>query len=89
MKKENFVTLIMSVIGGLIFALGMCMALLPEWNAFQPGVICGIIIGISGIAILAMAYPIFNKVTQKRKEMLAPEILRLSEEISKDNFSEK
>ncbi len=35
MKRENFVTLVMSTIGGLIFALGMCMGLLPEWNAFK------------------------------------------------------
>ncbi len=51
MKKENFVTLVMSVIGGLIFALGMCMALLPEWNAFAPGVICGM---IGAVILLAM-----------------------------------
>lgn len=43
MKKENFVTLVMSTIGGLIFALGMCMALLPEWDAFKPGVVCGVV----------------------------------------------
>lgn len=43
MKKENFVTLVMSTIGGLIFALGMCMALLPEWDAFKPGIVMGII----------------------------------------------
>ncbi|MDE5992513.1 MAG: hypothetical protein K2G87_05625 [Oscillospiraceae bacterium] len=51
MKKENFVTLIMSVVGGLIFALGMCMALLPEWNAFTPGVVCGV---VGAIVLLAM-----------------------------------
>lgn len=51
MKRENFVTLIMSVIDGLIFALGMCMALLPEWNAFTPGVVCGI---IGALVLLAM-----------------------------------
>lgn len=51
MKKENFVTLIMSVVGGLIFALGMCMALLPEWNAFTPGVVCGV---IGAVILLAM-----------------------------------
>ena len=33
MKKKDFVTLMMSVVGGILFALGMCMALLPEWNA--------------------------------------------------------
>lgn len=51
MKMENFVTLIMSVIGGLIFALGMCMVLLPEWNAFTPGVVCGM---IGALVLLAM-----------------------------------
>ncbi len=51
MKKENFVTLVMSTIGGLIFALGMCMALLPEWDAFTPGVVCGV---IGAVVLLAM-----------------------------------
>ena len=40
MKKSAFVNLIIGTIGGLLFALGMCMCLLPEWNAFQVGVIC-------------------------------------------------
>ena len=41
MKKENFITLVLGTVGGLLFELGMCMALLPEWDAFLPGVICG------------------------------------------------
>lgn len=40
MKKTDFITLVVGVIGGLLFSLGLCMCLLPEWNAFQPGVIC-------------------------------------------------
>ena len=40
MKKSAFVNLIVGVIGGLLFALGMCMCLLPEWNAFSLGVVC-------------------------------------------------
>ena len=40
MKKSSFVNLIVGTVSGLLFALGMCMCLLPEWNAFQPGVIC-------------------------------------------------
>ena len=51
MKKKDFVTLIMSTIGGILFALGMCMALVPEWNAMTPGIVSGII-GI--IVLLAM-----------------------------------
>ena len=41
MKKSTFVAMIMGTVGGVLFALGMCMALITEWNAFQPGVIMG------------------------------------------------
>ena len=40
MKKSAFINLIIGTIGGLLFALGMCMCLLPEWNAFNIGVVC-------------------------------------------------
>ena len=49
MKKSSFVALILGTVGGVLFALGMCMALLPEWNSFTEGVIfgsLGILIGI-------------------------------------------
>lgn len=39
MKKKNFITLVLGVIGGLLFSIGMCMCLLPEWNAFKPGTV--------------------------------------------------
>ena len=39
MTKKNFVFLVLTVVGGLLFAMGMCMCLLPEWNAFKPGVV--------------------------------------------------
>ena len=41
MKKSSFIALIMGTVSGVLFALGMCMALLPEWNAFTEGVIFG------------------------------------------------
>lgn len=41
MKKSSFVALIMGTVSGVLFSLGMCMALLPEWNAFTEGVIFG------------------------------------------------
>ncbi len=49
MKKSSFVALVLGTVGGVLFALGMCMALLPEWNAFKEGVIfgtVGIVLGI-------------------------------------------
>lgn len=51
MKKKDFVTLIMSTVGGILFALGMCMGLIPEWNALTQGVIIGI---VGAIILLAM-----------------------------------
>ena len=49
MKKSSFVALTMGTVSGVLFALGMCMALLPEWDAFTEGVIfgaVGIVLGI-------------------------------------------
>lgn len=43
MSKKNFISLILGTIGGILFALGMCMAMLPGWNAFKPGVAIGVI----------------------------------------------
>jgi len=54
MKKENFIALVMGVIGGILFAIGMCMCLLEEWNAFTPGVVLGAIGAVILLAMLAV-----------------------------------
>ena len=41
MKKVDFVTLVMSTIGGALFALGMCMCLIQDWESFDAGVVMG------------------------------------------------
>ncbi|MDD6484719.1 MAG: hypothetical protein PUF72_09135 [Clostridiales bacterium] len=51
MKKKNFVTMIMGTVGGILFAVGMCMCLIAEWNAFSKGVIVAI---IGMVILLAM-----------------------------------
>lgn len=53
--------MILGTIGGILFALGMCMALIPEWNAFQPGVIMGVI----GIVVLLAMVLIWRKMENK------------------------
>ena len=55
MKTSSFVALIMGTVSGVLFALGMCMALLPEWNAFTEGVIFGAVGIVLGI-ITALIY---------------------------------
>ena len=41
MKKSSFVAMVLGTAGAVLFALGMCMALIPDWNAFRPGIIFG------------------------------------------------
>ncbi len=40
MKKRTFATLVAGTVGGLLFSLGLCMCLLPQWQAFDVGVGC-------------------------------------------------
>ena len=52
MTKKNFMFLVLTVVGSLLFALGMCMCLLPEWNAFTPGVV---VAALGALVLLAIA----------------------------------
>lgn len=61
MKKKDFVTLILSTMGGILFALGMCMALLTQWGAMAQGVVIGII----GAVILLAMIPVRRKMDGK------------------------
>ena len=61
MKKSSFVAMILSTIGGILFALGMCMALIPEWNAFRPGVVMGVI----GVVVLLIMVLVWRKMENK------------------------
>lgn len=53
MKRSTFINLLVGTIGGLLFALGMCMCLLPEWNAFGIGVVCTAV-GAAVLLVLAV-----------------------------------
>ena len=62
MEKKNFITLLMGVVGGLLFALGMCMCLLPEWDMFNAGV--GF--GITGAIVLLATWIVYRKMAGKK-----------------------
>ena len=54
MKKSSFVAMLRGTVSGVLFAVGLCMALIPEWNSFKPGVVfgcAGILLGLVTIAI--------------------------------------
>lgn len=52
MKKSSFVAMVLGTVSGVLFALGMCMALIAEWNAFQPGIIFGCVGLLMGVITL-------------------------------------
>ena len=62
MKKSSFVALILGTVSGVLFALGMCMALLPQWNAFAEGVIFGTI----GILLGLITFLVWCKMEKKK-----------------------
>ena len=53
--------MILGTIGGILFALGMCMALIPEWNAFRPGVI----MGVAGAVVLLIMVMVWRRMENK------------------------
>lgn len=62
MKKETLLEIILGTIGGLVFSIGMCMCLIPEWNLFTAGVVVAII----GFIILLCIIPIYRKEHPKK-----------------------
>lgn len=54
MKKSSFAAMILGTVAGVFFALGMCMCLLPEWNAFKEGIVFGTVGILLGIVTLAV-----------------------------------
>lgn len=72
------VALILGIMGTLLLGVGMCCVLM--WTNFFA---LGIVVGILGIITLSLAYPAYKKITQRKREIIAPEILRLTDELEK------
>lgn len=78
-KPGTIAAVTLGVISTLILGIGMCCTMVWADRFFIPG----IIIGVIGILGMILSYPLYNRVTRKRREKLAPEILRLTDELSK------
>lgn len=78
-QKATMYAIGVGVVGALILGLGMscCMVFSSSW--FIPG----IAIGLVGMVGVAVAYPLYNSVLKKERERIAPEILRLTDELLK------
>ena len=78
-RKGAAVSIVMGIIGALTLGIGMCCAMVWMGQWFIPG----IVIGLVGIILVSLAYPLYTHITQKEREKVAPEILRLTDELMK------
>ena len=74
MKKSSFVAMMLGTVSGVLFALGMCMALLPEWNAFKPGIVFGAV----GIVLGLITFVVWRKMEHKAPIMLNSRMIALT-----------
>ncbi|MBQ7943373.1 MAG: hypothetical protein IJ326_04840 [Lachnospiraceae bacterium] len=72
------ISLVVGIVGSLILGIGMCCTMVWTDMLFIPG----IIIGLIGMAILSVAYPLYKSITKKQREKVAEKILALSEELA-------
>lgn len=78
-RPGTMAAIAIGVISTLLFGIGMSCTTVGSSQLFIPG----IVIGVFGIIGIAAAYPVYVGVTKKQRQKLAPEILRLSEELMK------
>ena len=73
-------SIVAGVIGLLLLGVGMCCTMV--WNSSVGIFVIGVLVGIVGLVIAGVAYPIYNKVTEKQRAKIADQIIALSNELS-------
>ena len=83
-QKAQVASLAVGIIGALILGTGMSLCMTKIGAALgNLAMVLGIMVGIVGMVLAALAYPIFNRVLKKEREKIAPEILRMTDELLK------
>lgn len=86
-SKATMASLVVGITGALVLGLGMSLAMTELSEIFgsynKIGIILGIVISIVGIILVCFAYPVYNRTINKEREKIAPEILRLTDELMK------
>ena len=83
-QKAQAASIAVGVIGALVMGTGMSLAMTDIGAALGSfSMVIGIIVGIVGMVLVALAYPLYNQVLKKQRTKIAPEILRLSDELLK------
>ena len=83
-QKATACSIALGTIGTLILGIGMSLAMSDFGNVLGAyAMVVGIIVGLIGMVLLALAYPVYNRVLKKERARIAPEILRLTDELMK------
>ena len=83
-QKAQAASIAIGVIGALILGTGMSLCMTELGAALEHfAMVIGVLAGLIGLVMVALAYPLFNYVLKKERKRIAPEILRLSEELLK------
>ena len=81
-QKAQSASIAVGVIGALIFGTGMSLAMTDIGAVMGSlAIILGIAVGLVGMMLVALAYPIYRRVLENQRRKIAPEILQLSEEL--------
>ena len=81
-QKAQVTSFVVGIIGALIMGTGMSLAMTEIGAALGSlAMVIGIAVGVVGIVLVSLAYPLYNRVLKKQREKIAPEILRLSDEL--------
>lgn len=84
-SKATTAALVIGIIGALVMGLGMSLVMTDIGAALGTilAMIVGIGIGVIGIVLICLAYPMYTRTLKKEREKIAPEILRLTDELMK------
>ncbi len=83
-QKAQAWAIAIGVIGTLIMGTGMSMAMTDIGAVLGSlAMVIGIAVGLVGMILVALAYPVYNRVLTKERQRIAPEILRLTDELLK------
>lgn len=74
MKKSSFVAMILGTVSGILFAIGMCMALIPEWESFNQGVVLGCL----GVILALITLFLWRKMENKESVKISKKSILIS-----------
>lgn len=81
-QKAQSWAIALGVIGALIMGTGMSLAMTELGAALGAmAMVIGIVVGVVGLVLVALAYPMYNHILKKERQRIAPEILRLTDEL--------